>query len=58
MINKTQILATQALVRKYFKNAEGNPYEMSPGECEKWNERNGPAVLGSYLPSESTNCRW
>ena len=34
MLNQKQILATQKLVRSYFKNGEGNPYEMSPGECE------------------------
>ena len=33
-LNKKQIRATQALVSKYFKNAEGKPYHMTPGECE------------------------
>lgn len=34
MLTPLQVQTTQALVRKYFKNSEGKPYEMEPGECE------------------------
>ena len=33
-ITKKKIKATQALVSRYFKNSDGEPYLMTPGECE------------------------
>lgn len=43
MLNQKKIQALQLLVRSYFKNAKGEPFEMTPKQCELFESVINPA---------------